>query len=162
MVQRRRAGTVQEIRPWHLGAASRSRPPGGVPWRDSGHPKEKWRQRRLLERQERRRLHPAYGMAQAHRYELDSVFLIGINGQQCFASPIDEAHHRTALEFWLRRRVCPKLFWLIDCDVVPDDARTIMLSHRVGQHSVSVPVLLDSHIVNATKRDRRRCAQVRS
>jgi hypothetical protein len=25
------AGTLQESRPWHLGAASRSRPPGGVP-----------------------------------------------------------------------------------------------------------------------------------
>src|SRR5204862_346014 len=27
----RSAGTRQESRPWHLGAASRSRPPGGVP-----------------------------------------------------------------------------------------------------------------------------------
>lgn len=91
-----------------------------------------------------------------------SVGLLGINGLQCLARPTDEAHHRPALEFRLRRRVCPKRSWFVDGDVVPDDAGAIMLSHRVGQHPVSVPVLFDPRIVNAPKRDRRRCSQVRS
>jgi hypothetical protein len=62
----------------------------------------------------------------------------------------------------LRRRVCPDLFWLINRDVVPDQARTIMLSHRMGENSVSVPVLLHPWIVYPAESDGRRCAQVRS
>src|SRR5260370_1055753 len=79
-------------------------------------------------------------------------FLLRINSVQCPSRSFDEAHHRAALEFGLRWRICPDLFWLIDRDVVPDDARTIMLSHRVRKNPVSVPVLLDPRIVNASKR----------
>ena len=100
-------------------------------------------------------LHPDSILEQLHL-----VSRFRINSVQCRSRSFDEAHHRTALEFRLRRRVCPKLFWLIDCDVVPDDTRTIMLSHRVGEHSVSVPVLLDPLIVNAPKSDGRGRAQV--
>jgi len=67
---------------------------------------------------------------------------------------------RQPIEFRLRWRVCPDLFWLINRDVVPDHDRTIMLSHRMGERSVSIPVLLDPRIVNAPKSDARRCAQV--
>ena len=63
--------------------------------------------------------------------QLGSVSLTGIDSQQSLARTIDKAHHRLALEFRLRRRVCPELFWLIDSNVVPDDARAIMFSHRV-------------------------------
>src|SRR5207253_2006380 len=81
---------------------------------------------------------------------------------QCASHSVDEAHHRAAIEFGLRRRLCPELFWSIDSNVIPDNARTIMLSHRMGKNAVSVPVLLDARIVNAPKRDGRRRAQVSS
>src|SRR6266576_2132185 len=67
----------------------------------------------------------------------------------------DETHHRAARELRLRRCVCPDLFWLVNRDVVPNHARTIMLSHRMGENSVSVPVLLHSRIVNPPKSDGR-------
>src|SRR6266403_4502276 len=75
---------------------------------------------------------------------------------------LDETHHRAAHEFGLLRRVCPDLFWLINRDVVPDHARTIMLSHRMGENPVSVPVLLCPRIVYPPESYGRRCAQVRS
>lgn len=93
--------------------------------------------------------------------QVDSVFLLGIDGLQCGTRAIDEAHHRAACELGLRRLVCPELFGLINRDVIPDDARTIMLSHNVGENSVCIPILLDARIVNAPKSDGRRRAQIR-
>jgi len=90
-----------------------------------------------------------------------SVSRFRINSVQCRSRSFDEAHHRTAREFGSRRRVCPGLFWLINRDVVPDHARTIMLSHRTGENSVSVPVLLGPRIVYPPESYGRRCAQVR-
>src|SRR6266446_3087241 len=94
--------------------------------------------------------------------QLLSVFRCRINSVQCPSRSFDEAHHRTALEFGLRRRVRPDLLGPIDRDVVPDNGRTIMLSHRMGEDSVSVPVLLRPRIVYPPESYGRRCAQVRS
>jgi hypothetical protein len=93
--------------------------------------------------------------------QLHSVSRLRINSVQCRSRSFDEAHHRTAGEFGSRRRVCPGLFWLINRDVVPDHARTVMLSHRMGENSVSVPVLLHPRIMYPPESDGRRCAQVR-
>lgn len=78
--------------------------------------------------------------------QLHSVSRFRINSVQCSSRSFDEAHHRTASEFGWWRRVCPGRFWL-NRDVVPDHARTIMLSHRMGENSVSAPVLLRLRIV---------------
>jgi hypothetical protein len=94
--------------------------------------------------------------------QLHSVSRFRINSVQCSSRSFDEAHHRTTCEFGWRRRVCPGLFWLINRDVVPDHARTIMLSYRMGENSVSVPVLLGAQIVYPPESYGRRCAQVRS
>lgn len=93
---------------------------------------------------------------------LDSVFMLRINGLQCCTRTVDEAHYRAACEFGWRRRVCPELFWLINRDVVPDDAWAIMLSHRMGENAVGIPVLLHAWIVNSPKSDARGRAQVRN
>jgi hypothetical protein len=94
--------------------------------------------------------------------QLHSVFRFRINSVQCRSRSFDEAHHGAAGEFGLRGRVCPDLVWLINRDVVPDHARTIMLSHRMGENAVSVPVLLCPRIVYSPESNGRRCAQVRS
>ena len=94
--------------------------------------------------------------------QLHSVSRFRINSVQCRSRSFDEAHHRTAREFGSRRRVCPGLFWFINRDVVPDHARTIMLSHRMGENSVSIPVLLHPRIMYPPESDGRRRAQVRS
>lgn len=86
--------------------------------------------------------------------------MLRINGLQCCTRAIDEAHYGAAREFGRRRHICPELFWLINRDVVPDDARTIMLSHRVGENAVDIPILLHARIVKAPKRDARGRAQV--
>jgi hypothetical protein len=96
----------------------------------------------------------------AERRTLNSVFRLRINSLQRLSHILDEAHHGATLEFGLRRRVCPYLFWFMNRDVIPHDARAIMLSHSLGEGSVSVPVLLDSRIVNSPKSKCRRCAQV--
>lgn len=88
--------------------------------------------------------------------------MLRINGLQCCTRTIDEAHYWAAGEFGRRRRVCPELFWLINRDVVPDDAWAIMLSHRVGENAIGIPVLLDARIVNSPKSDARGRAQVRN
>ena len=90
-----------------------------------------------------------------------SVFRLGINGLQGFSRAVNEAYDGAALEFRLRRRVGPQLLGFIDCDVIPHDARAIMLSHGMGEHPVSIPILLDPRIVQAPKRDGRRRGQVR-
>ena len=102
-------------------------------------------------------LHPDSILEQLHL-----VSRFRINSVQCRSRSFDEAHHRTAREFGLRRRLCPGLFWLINRDVVPDHARTIMLAHRMGENSVSIPVLLHPRIAYAPESDGRRCTQVRS
>ena len=101
------------------------------------------------------------GVATRIPEQLHSVRL-RINSVQCRSRSFDEAHHWTAREFGSRRRVGPGLFWLINRDVVPDHARTIMLSHRMGENSVSVPVLPGPRIVYPPESYGRRCAQVRS
>lgn len=67
---------------------------------------------------------------------LPLVLCTRINGLQRLPHPVDEAHHGAAREFGLRGRVRPHLFRLINRDVVPYNAATIMLSHRVREDSI--------------------------
>ena len=90
-----------------------------------------------------------------------SVFRLGINSLQCLPRSLDEADHGTACEFRLRWRFCPDLFWFINCDVVPYDAPAIMLSHRMRENSIWVPVLFDPRILDTPQGDSRGCGQVR-
>jgi hypothetical protein len=67
---------------------------------------------------------------------LNSVFHLGINSLQRLLRSFDEADYGTAIELRLRRRLCPDLARLINCDVIPYDARAIMFSHGMGENSI--------------------------
>jgi hypothetical protein len=84
-----------------------------------------------------------------------------VNSLQCLSRSFDVADYGTTHELGLRWRFGPDLSGLIDCDVIPYDARAIMLSQRMGENSIWVPILLYSRIMNAAQGDGRGCAQVR-
>src|SRR5260370_33424638 len=80
---------------------------------------------------------------------------------QGLSGSVDEAHDGIALEFGLRRCIGPDLLWPINRDVVPYNTGPVMFSHRVGENSISIPILRNPRIMNAPESNRRGRRQVR-
>jgi hypothetical protein len=66
----------------------------------------------------------------------DSVFHFGIDRLHCFSGSLDEPNYGATSALRLRWGFCPDLVGLINCDVIPYEARAIMLSHRMGERSI--------------------------